>query len=186
MDADGFIGAGVDGLACAGVDVQGADDVGDDHEDQFVVDGFVLLGAEEVFEAGSFAEAWGAGNGLCVGAFDEAGEDGDFAIFEADGLLGFFLADDGFCDAIDGLSVDVGGDLNGQLEGDVAILVDGGCHIDIDAYVDVLELGLDGGCAGAGGGGVGAGGDGDALADLEGGFLAIDGADAWVLDDASV
>ena len=98
------------------------------------------------------------------------------------------LADDGLGDAGDGDRCRSARDLDLHLEGDLVVVVDGGGHVDVDADVEVGELGLhaDAGDAGGDAGVVGAGGDGDLLADLERGALAVGGADAGVLQDAGV
>ena len=76
-----------------------------------------------------------------------------------------------------------------ELQRDLAVQVDGRRHVDVDAHIEVRELGLHadaGGDAGGRAGGVGAGGDGDSGADLELGVLAVRGADAGVLQDPRV
>jgi len=66
--------------------------------------------------------------------------------------------------------------------------VDGGRHLNVDADVLILELGVDEraddgrGCAGL----IRTGGDGDARADLHGGFLIASGADARALQNLGV
>ena len=118
----------------------------------------------------------------------EAGEDAGLALLELDDLLGDVLRDDGLGDAGDGDLAALGGDLNLHLEGHFAIVVDCGGHVDGDADVDEGELGLNSErlrfrsrrrrCRSRG--------DGNLGTDLEGGALAVGGADARVLQDAGV
>ncbi len=66
--------------------------------------------------------------------------------------------------------------------------MDRGGHVDVNADVDVGELGLhaDAGDTGGDAGVIGAGGYGDLLSDLHDRVLAVGGADAGVLKDAGV
>ena len=96
--------------------------------------------------------------------------------------------EDGLGDAADGDRAALRGDFDLDLQGDVVVEVDGGRHLDIDADVLVLELGIDeraddgGGRAGL----IGAGGDGDARADLHGRLLIVGGADARALQNLGI
>jgi len=56
-ELNGLAGAGINGAQVYVVERLGADDVGDDEEDQFVVGDGVIFGTEEVFEDGDGAEA---------------------------------------------------------------------------------------------------------------------------------
>ncbi len=185
---EGLPGAGVDGAGVHAGENGFADDVRDQEKDDLV---FLIVGGvggEEIFEEGELAEAGRAADveGVLLG--DDAGEEAGFAVLELDGLLGGALSDDGLGDAGDGDVAGVREHFDLQLEGDFAVVVDGGGHVDVDADVEVGELGLnaDAGDAGGDAGVVGAGGDGNLLTDLELGALAVGGADAGVLQDAGV
>ena len=114
---------------------------------------------------GNLAEAGSAVDVEAVLLGDDAGEEAGFAVLEGDDLLGGALTDDGLVNAADGDGADLGEHLNLHLEGDLAVVVDRGCHVDVDADVDVGELGLhaDAGDTGGDAGVIGAGGDGDLL-----------------------
>src|SRR5208283_3849877 len=77
------------------------------------------------------------------GVFHDAAEDVDFAFLHAD--LGFYLAlaDDGLADAADVLVGVHVRDVHGQLERDLVQPVHVRCDVDVDANVDVVELGVD-------------------------------------------
>ncbi len=121
------------------------------------------LRGEEVLEERNLAEAGGSADVAVVLLGDDAGEDAGLAFLELNDLLDDVLADDGLGDAGDGDGALLRGDLHLHLEGDLAVVVDGGGDVDVDADVEVGELGLhaDAGDAGGDAGVVGAGGDGD-------------------------
>ena len=93
------------------------------------------------------------------------------------------LADDRLGDAADGGGAALRGDLDFELQGDVVVKMNGGGDLDVDADIQILELGLYADAESAHGTPaaatpIGTGGDGDALADLHGGFLRVGGANA--------
>ena len=187
-EIDGLARAGIDDAQIGLIEFLRADDVRHHDEDDVVILDEAVARAEDVLEDGNGAEAGDAGPVLLLLLVLDAAEDAGLALAQADGLVDDALRDDGLGDAADGLSAALGGDFDFDLERDVVVVVDAGRHLDIDADVLILELGIDQradqrrGSAGL----IRAGGDGNARADFHGGFLVVGGADARALQNLGV
>ncbi len=140
---DGLAGAGIDGTGVELGEDRLADDVGNEQEDDLIVLDVLVGRAEDVFEQRDLGEAGGTGESSAVGLGEDAGKDAGLAFLELDDLLDGALGDDGLGNAGDGGGAALGGDLDLELEADLVVVVDGGRHVDVDADINVSELGLD-------------------------------------------
>ena len=120
-----------------------ANDVGHDGEDDFVFR-MILRGlAEEIAEDGNLRESGDAGERLGLLIFHDSAEQVGLAVFQADFMLDFALADDGLADAADVLLASDGGNVHRNLQRDFAVGVDARRDVDVDADVEILELRVD-------------------------------------------
>ena len=146
------------------VDLKGPDDVRRDGEDDLILLSLFGLLGEEVLEDGDLLQQGPAGQRLGFSVLKNAADEVDLAIGKPCLMLDAALPNGWLGYAVNGLLASDRGDLKGHFEGDIVALVYVGSDIDIDADVDVLELGADAGGEAAL---EGASGDGDAVADLE-------------------
>ena len=164
-ELDGLAGAGVDGAGVGAAENRLTDDVGDQEEDDLVLS-FILSREEKKY--------------LRIGISPRPGVplmlSESVVVMMPARRLGSPSLSWMTCSAtrwpmmgsVTPVMVTVAGlrgDLDLHLEGDLVVVVDGRGHVDVDADVDVGELGLnaDAGDAGGDAGVVGAGGDGDLL-----------------------
>ena len=135
--------AGVDDAQVGLIQLLRTHDMRHHHEDNVVILDGVVPGAEDVLDDGNGAQPRDAAPVLRFLLVLNASQDAGLALAEADGLINHALADNGLRDAADGLGSALGRDLDLDLQGDVVVIVDAGCHLDVHAYVLVLELGVD-------------------------------------------
>ena len=157
-------------------------------KDQLIVLNGVILGAEEVGKAGNLTQPGNAGLDQRLLLVLNAAQDARLALAQTDDVIDAALADDRLGHAADGHRTALRGDLDLDLERDIAVKVHGRRHFDIHAHVLVLELRVD---QRADHGGrrarlVGAGGDGNLGSDLHHRLLAVSGPNAWILQNLGV
>src|ERR1700704_1742381 len=120
-----------------------AHDVRDEDENDFVFLVLDVSGGEQVLEQRNLREARQSAEGLDVLVLEDAAEKIDFAFLQANFVLDFALTDDGLRDAANIAVSGYGGNVHHHLERDFATGVDVRRDIDVDADIEVLELGVD-------------------------------------------
>src|SRR6185437_523452 len=153
--------AGVDLLQIQRAQILTANHMRNQQEHDLILRGLLVVVAEEVLEQRNLRQSGDAGEVVLGALLQQSSEDAGLAFSQANRLVHGALAEDRLVEAaqVDGAALLRDGHL--QLQRHVAVEVDGGRDLDLDADILVLELCVDqraddrGGCAGL----IGTGGD---------------------------
>src|SRR5215467_2601155 len=167
--------------------VRHAHDTRNEHDQDVVFGAVRFVFGKQILHQGNLGKTWPSVYGFAVGLAKQAAQNAGLAFPQANVVLDLVLTDDRLLDAADGLEAGDLRDFQRDLEADFVVGVDARRDVDVHADVDVGELcvheRIDRRGPHADASLEAAGSDGHAAADIEFGWLAVDGANFGVLDD---